>query len=336
VLDAPLWLWAATVALVLGLIGFELVRSMARPGEIGLAAAAVQSTAYILVALAFGLVVLRWGGPQPAVAYLTGWLVEKSLSVDNLFVFVIVMQTFAVPPRLQPRVLMAGIAGALVLRGALIAVGAAALGAFSFTYLIFGLFLLYTAVGLIRHRNDDPEVGSPWLVRAVGRFLPVASGDHGDRLVVSVNGRRHATTLLLAMAAILSVDLLFALDSIPAVFGVTSSPFIVFAANAFALLGLRALYFLVSGLLDRLVYLSVGLAVILGFVGLKLVLQWAASLSEVIPHLPVSLSLAFVVATLLITILASLWRVRRDPTARAHAGDPYRRRRPRGERTESR
>jgi tellurite resistance protein TerC len=325
VLEVPWWLWAATIALVVVLISFELAQATVRPHVIGLRAAAVQSTAYVLIALAFTLVVLWQGGGQAAGEYVTGWVVEKSLSVDNLFVFVIIMQTFAVSARLQPKVLMAGIAGALVLRAAFIAVGAAAIQAFSFTYVVFGAFLVYTAVGLFRHRNEDPDVRDNRLVRAAGRLLPIAHGYRGDGLTVSVGGRRHATPLLLATLAILSVDVLFALDSIPAVFGVTRSPFIVFAANAFALLGLRALYFLVAGLLDRFVYLSLGLAVVLGFVGLKLILEWVATLTEAVPHVPVAVSLAFILATLLVAALASIWRVRRDPTARAHTGDPYRR-----------
>lgn len=320
-----MWLWAATIAFVVALVAFELVQATVRPHGIGLAGAAVQSAAYILIALAFALVVLWVGGGEHAGEYVAGWLIEKSLSVDNLFVFVIIVQTFAVPDRFQPKVLMAGIAGALVLRGAFIAIGAAALEAFSFTYVIFGVFLLYTALGLLRHRNEDPDVRDSWLVRAATRFIPVSDSYAGARMTTSAGGRRYATPLLLATVAILSVDILFALDSIPAVFGVTDSPFIVFSANAFALLGLRALYFLVAGLLDRLVYLSAGLAVILAFVGAKLILQWGHSLSDAVPHVPVGASLLFVLVTLAVTTLASLWRVRRDPGARAHAGDPYRR-----------
>ena len=324
-LEAPVWLWAATIAFVVALVAFELVHATVRPHGIGLVGAAVQSAVYILIALAFALVVLWFGGADHAVEYVAGWLIEKSLSVDNLFVFVIIVQTFAVPARLQPKVLMAGIAGALVLRGAFIAIGAAALEAFSFTYVIFGVFLLYTALGLLRHRNEDPDVRDSRLVRAATRVLPVSDAYDGARMTTSAGGRRYATPLLLATVAILSVDILFALDSIPAVFGVTDSPFIVFSANAFALLGLRALYFLVAGLLDRLVYLSVGLAVILAFVGAKLILQWGHSVSDAVPHVPVAASLLFVLTTLAVTTLASLWRVRRDPGARAHAGDPYRR-----------
>jgi tellurite resistance protein TerC len=306
--DAPLWLWAATIGLVLALIAFELVQATVRPHRIGLASAAIQSVVYVLLALAFGLVVLGVGGADSAGEYVAGWLIEKSLSVDNLFVFVIVMTTFAVPARLQPKVLIAGIAGALLLRGVFIAVGAAALDAFSFTYVVFGAFLLYTAAGLVRHRHQTPEVGDGRVVRAVRRLLPVTDDYHGTRMTAVVGGLRHATPLLLVTAAILSADVLFALDSIPAVFGVTGSPFIVFAANAFALLGLRALFFLVAGLLDRLVYLSIGLAIVLAFVGVKLILQWGHTLTDAVPHVPVAVSLAFIVATLAITTLASLWR----------------------------
>jgi tellurite resistance protein TerC len=325
--DAPLWLWAATIAFVAGLFAFEFVQATVRPREIGLDGAAVQSAVYVLVALAFGLVVLWIGGAGRAGEYAAGWLIEKSLSVDNLFVFVIIMQTFAVPAGLQPKVLTTGIAGALALRGAFIAVGAAALHAFSFTYVLFGAFLLYTAVGLLRHRDEEPEVGEGRLVRAARRLLPVTDGYQGARLVTAAGGRWLATPLLVVTVAVLSADVLFALDSIPAVFGVTDSPFIVFAANAFALLGMRALYFLVAGLLDRLVYLSVGLAVILAFVGVKLVLQWAHTLSDAVPHVPISISLAFIVLTLAVTTLASLWRMRREPAATRGSSESSRPRR---------
>jgi TerC family integral membrane protein len=324
--DVQPWLWAVTVALVLALIGFELVQATVRPHPIELRSAALQSAAYIGIALAFGLLVLWASGGARAGEYVTGWLVEKSLSLDNLFVFVILIQTFAVPAAYQPKVLIAGIAGALVLRTGFIAIGAAALEAFSVTYLLFGAFLLYTAVGLFRHRDQDPDPASGRLLRAIRRRLPVTPAYHGGRLTARVGGRRLATPLLLAMAAIVSTDILFALDSIPAVFGVTDSPFIVFAANAFALLGLRALYFLLAGLLDRLVYLSTGLSAILAFVGAKLVLEWGHHVNDAVPEIPTLASLGFILLALAITAAASLWRLRRDPGARGHAGDPYRRR----------
>jgi tellurite resistance protein TerC len=224
------------------------------------------------------------------------------------------MTTFAVPKIYQQKVLMAGIAGALVLRTIFIFIGAAALESFSFTYVIFGAFLIYTAIGLARHRNEDPEFNEGKVVKLAKRFLPFTDEYHGPHLHTRINGKLFGTPLLLVMIAIFATDIIFALDSIPAVYGVTNEPFIVFAANAFALLGLRALYFLVAGLLDRLVYLSVGLAVILGFIGVKLILVFFDI------HIDIWVSLGFIIGVLIITTVASLIKVRKDPSAVAHAG----------------
>ncbi len=245
---------------------------------------------------------------------------EKSLSVDNLFVFVIIMSSFAVPREHQQRVLIFGIAAALGLRAAFIAAGAALLSLLSFMFLIFGLALVWTAVRLFTHRDADPDVAGSPLVRATRRILPVSDSYDGGRLITRAGGRRVVTPLFVVFVAIGGTDMLFALDSIPAVFGVTSEAFIVFAANAFALLGLRALFFLVTGLLDRLVYLSAGLAVILAFIGAKLILHWAHDLSSAIPQISTALSLIVIGAVLAITTVASLIKSRRDPAARAHAG----------------
>jgi len=214
------------------------------------------SVFYIAVAVLFGVALGLTAGWDLGAQYFAGYVVEKSLSVDNLFVFVIIMGTFAVPAAQQSRLLMIGIVGALLLRGVFIALGAAMLDAFSFTYLLFGLALAVTAVQLFRHRNQDPSVADNPLVAATRRVLPVSDDYEGHRLVLRRGGRRVVTPLFVALVAIASTDVLFALDSIPAVFGVTRHAYIVFAANAFALLGLRPLFFLVSGLLDRLVYLS--------------------------------------------------------------------------------
>jgi tellurite resistance protein TerC len=232
--------------------------------------------------------------------YFAGYVVERSLSINNLFVFVIIMSTFAVPAAQQARLLMVGIVGALILRTVFIALGAAMLEAVSFTYLVFGLGLTATAVQLFRHRNTDPSVE--------------------DNVVVAAARRRGVAPTLLALLAIATTDLVFALDSIPAVFGVTHHAFIVFAANAFALLGLRPLYFLVSGLLDRLVYLSSGLAAILAFIGVKLVLHFLHLQDPGVPEISTALSLAVIAGVLTITMLASLMAVRRSPRRRAHAG----------------
>jgi len=268
----------------------------------------------------FGLVFALIAGWSLGAQYFAGYVVEKSLSVDNLFVFVIIMATFAVPAAQQSRLLMIGILGALLLRAVFIALGAALLDAFSFTYLLFGVALAVTAVQLFRHRDADPSVADNPLVSAAQRALPVSAEYDGHRLVTRHGGRRVLTPLFIALIAIASTDVLFALDSIPAVFGVTQHAYIVFVANAFALLGLRALFFLVSGLLDRLVYLSMGLAVILGFIGVKLMLHFGHLHSAAVPEVSTGASLAVIAAVLAVTTAASIMRTRRDPTARAHAG----------------
>jgi tellurite resistance protein TerC len=275
---------------------------------------------YIAVAVAFGLVFAGFAGGELGTQYFAGYIVEKSLSVDNLFVFVVIMNTFAVPARHQHKALTFGIILALVMRAMFIALGAALLRLFSFMFLVFGLLLVVTAVQLFRHRDEDPDIKDNVLVRLTRRVLPVADDYAGGRLVTRLDGRRVVTPLFVVLVAIGSTDLLFALDSIPAVFGVTEEPYIVFVANAFALLGLRALYFLVKGLLDRLVYLSTGLALVLGFIGVKLVLHYGHTVDHRVPEIQTGTSLAVIVVVLVVTTVASLVKVRRDPSARAHAG----------------
>jgi tellurite resistance protein TerC len=217
-------------------------------------------------------------------------------------------------------VLTFGIIGALALRAVFIALGAALLSLLSFMFLIFGLLLLWTAVRLYRHRDQDPDVLNSALVRSSRRIVPVSDIYAGGRLIARVDGRRVVTPLFIVFIAIAGTDILFALDSIPAVFGVTDQPYIVFTANAFALLGLRALFFLVTGLLDRLVYLSSGLALILGFIGVKLILHWGHGLNPRVPEITTAVSLVVIGVVLAVTTVASLIKSRRDPTARAHAG----------------
>ena len=230
------------------------------------------------------------------------------------------MSTFAVPPEQQARALTIGIVAALALRAIFIAAGAALLDAFSVTFLVFGLALIATAVQLFRHRNEDPSVDDNILVAAARRLLPFTGQYHGGRIVARADGRRVLTPLFLVLVAIGSTDVLFALDSIPAVFGVTRHAYIVFVANAFALLGLRPLFFLVSGLLDRLVYLSAALAVILGFIGIKLVLHFLHLRERSVPEISTGVSLAVIVLVLGAATTASLIKARREPTLRAHAG----------------
>jgi tellurite resistance protein TerC len=312
--------WAVTVGLIVALLAADLAVGALRPHAVGFREATAWSVFYIAVAVAFGVVLGLISGWDFGTQYFAGYLVEKSLSVDNLFVFVIIMSTFAVPQRHQQKVLTFGIVIALIMRAIFIAIGAALLELFSFMFLAFGLLLIGTAIQLYRHRNEDPEVEDNPLIRATRRMLPTTTDYHEGRLVTRVGGRRVVTPLFVVLIAIGSTDLLFALDSIPAVFGVTEEPYLVFAANAFALLGLRALYFLVQGLLDRLVYLSTGLAVVLAFIGMKLILHWGHTLSGAVPQIPTLLSLGVIVVILAITTAASLVTVRRDPAARAHAG----------------
>jgi tellurite resistance protein TerC len=275
---------------------------------------------YVAVAVCFGVAFGVLAGWRYGAEYFAGYIVEKSLSVDNLFVFLVIMTTFAVPREHQQRVLTFGILLALVMRAAFIALGAALLAAFSFMFAVFGLLLIFTALQLFRHRDQDPAVEDNVVVAFARRRLPFTDSYASGRLWVREHGRRLFTPLFLVLLAIGTVDVLFALDSIPAIFGVTEEAYIVFAANAFALLGLRALYFLVSGLLDRLVFLSTGLSLILLFIGVKLVLHYLHMQDASIPEVSIGLSLAVIVSILAVATIASVIKTRRDPTARAHAG----------------
>jgi tellurite resistance protein TerC len=311
--------WGVTIGVILALLALDLAVGL-RPHPVGIREATGWSLFYLGAAVVFGLVFAGIVGWDFGTEYFAGLLVEKSLSIDNLFVFAVIMSTFAVPERHQHRVLIFGIIGALALRAVFIAVGATLISLFSFMFLVFGALLIWTAVQLYRHRDQDPDVENNALVRVSRRVLPV-TGEYVDgRLVARVDGRLVVTPLLIVLITIGGTDILFALDSIPAVFGVTEEPYIVFVANAFALLGLRALFFLVAGLLDRLVYLSTGLALVLGFIGVKLVLHWGHGVDDRVPEISTPLSLVVIAVVLTVTVVASLVKVRRDPTARAHAG----------------
>jgi len=321
VLEISMLTWLVTIGIIVALLALDLILAAVRPHRVGFREATAWSVFYILVAVAFGVWFAMTYGGDYGTQYFAGYIVEKSLSVDNLFVFVIIMTTFAVPEEHQHKVLTFGIILALIMRAIFIALGATLLSLFSFMFLVFGLLLIYTAVQLFRHRNEDPDVEDNAVVRSARRALPITDDYVGGKLVTRVDGRRMATPLLIVLIAIGSIDLLFALDSIPAVFGVTSEPYIVFVANAFALLGLRALYFLVKGLLDRLVYLSTGLAIILAFIGVKLVLHWAhVDISPAVPEISTPVSLGVIVVILVIVTVASLMKTRRDPSAKAHSG----------------
>jgi tellurite resistance protein TerC len=313
--------WAGTIGLVVALLALDLVLAAVRPHRVGFREATAWSVFYIGVAVAFGVWFAMSYGGDAGTQYFAGYIVEKSLSVDNLFVFVIIMTTFAVPEEHQHKVLTFGIVLALIMRAIFIALGATLLSLFSFMFLLFGLLLVYTAVQMFRHRNEDPDVEDNAVVRGARRLLPITDEYVGGRIVTRVDGRRMLTPLFIVLIAIGSIDLLFALDSIPAVFGVTEEAYIVFVANAFALLGLRALFFLVKGLLDRLVYLSMGLSIILAFIGAKLILHWAhVDLNPAIPEISTPVSLVVIVVVLAVVTVASLIKTKGDPTAKAHAG----------------
>jgi tellurite resistance protein TerC len=313
--------WGALIGLIVALFTFDLLVAVRRPHAVGLVEAAVWSVFYIAVAVGFGLILWAAAGAQAGTEYFAGWVVEKSLSIDNLFIFSITFTRFAVPAEYRHKILLYGIAFALCLRAVFIVIGAAAISLFSFTFLLFGLVLLWTAVQLIRHRDEEPDVEDTWLLRRARSIMPVAVGYHGGRMLAVEDGRRVMTPVLLVFVAIGGTDLLFALDSIPAVFGVTNKPFIVFAANAFALLGLRALFFLIEGLLERLVYLAIGLSLILALIGGKLILLFLhEDVTESVPKIPTSLSLALILFILIVTTIASVLRVRTHPEERAHPG----------------
>jgi len=319
-MDVSLLTWALVVGAILVLIVVDLLTVSRKPHDVMFKEAAIWSIFYIGVAFAFGIWVWQTAGSQFGTEYFAAYLVEKSLSVDNLFVFIIILTQFAVPSIYHQRVLMFGVILALVLRAIFIAVGAAALAAFSFTFVIFGAILIWTGVGLFKHWDEDPSPEDNVFVKSIRKRIAMTDEYDGSKIFTRVNGKRLATPMFLVMIAIASTDLLFALDSIPATFGVTQEPFLVFAANAFALLGLRALYFLLKGLLDKLVYLSLGLSVILMFIGVKLIVTYLHEAFAEVPKIPTVVSLAVIGAILLISTVASFMKVKKDPTAQAHAG----------------
>ena len=319
-MDVSLLTWILVLGAIIALIVVDLLTVSRKPHDVMFKEAATWSIFYIGVAIAFGIWVWQTAGSQFGTEYFAAYLVEKSLSVDNLFVFIIILAQFKVPSIYHQRVLMFGVILALVLRGIFIAVGAAALAAFSFTFVIFGAILIWTGVGLFKHWDEDPTPEDNFLVRSIRKRIAMTDEYDGPKIFTRLNGKRIATPMFLVMIAIASTDLLFALDSIPATFGVTQEPFLVFAANAFALLGLRALYFLLKGLLDKLVYLSLGLSVILMFIGVKLIITYVHEVWNEVPKIPTLVSLAVIAMVLIISTIASVIKVKRDPSAQAHAG----------------
>jgi tellurite resistance protein TerC len=316
-MDVPLYVWLFTIAGILGLLVFDFFSHVRTPHVPHIRESAFWSVVYIALAILFGVGVWVFGGGQAGGEYFAGWLTEKALSVDNLFVFLIIMTTFAVPKEFQQKVLLVGVAIALVARGVFIALGVTIIENFSWVFYLFGLLLFWLAwsqaKGGDEHGADD---GDSKLIRLLRRVIPTSDHFDGDRMTTRVNGKRLFTPMLLVMVSIGLTDVLFALDSIPAIFGLTQDAFIVFTANAFSLLGLRQLYFLIAGLLERLIYLGQGLAVILGFIGVKLLLH-ALHVNEVpfinggqhvewAPEIPIWFSLGFILLTITVATVASL------------------------------
>jgi TerC family integral membrane protein len=317
------WIWYVTVGLTVGVLAVDVFVIGRRPHEPSIRECSLAIAFYCALAVAFGLGVWHFSGGHFAGQFFAGWVTEYSLSVDNLFVFVIIMTRFAVPRDLQQTALLIGIVLALVFRGAFIAAGAAAIHYFGWIFYIFGAFLVYTAVALARH-SDDKGYSENALLGFLRRRFPLSDRYDGVRLTTYEGGRRLLTPMLVVIVALGTTDILFALDSIPAIFGLTKEPYLVFAANVFALMGLRQLYFLVGGLLNRLVYLSLGLSVVLGFIGVKLILEAlhdnslpflnAGQPLRSVPTVPIWLSLGLIVLILAVTTVASLVKARRDPT----------------------
>jgi len=323
-LNVSTTVWVITLVVMTAVLLADLFIIGRRPHEPSLRESTIWVSIYVGLALLFGLGVWFTSGATFAGEFYAGWLTEYSLSVDNLFVFVIIMSRFAVPRKLQQEVLLIGIVIALIMRGGFIAAGAALISQFAWVFYIFGAFLIYTAINFARQGEpDEGDFKENLLIRWIRRVLPVSPDFDGARLTTRDDaGKRLFTPMLVVMIAIGTTDLIFALDSIPAIFGITKEPYLVFTANVFALMGLRQLYFLLGGLLDRLVYLNLGLAFVLGFIGVKLVLEALADNNvpfinggehvEWAPHIPIWLSLTIILGTLAIATIASLIKSSRD------------------------
>jgi tellurite resistance protein TerC len=319
-------LWLVTLLVLVLVLVLDFFLAARRPHAVSMREASLWTAFYVSAAIVFGLFIAARFGSDFAGQFYAGWLTEYSLSVDNLFVFVIIMSRFRVPRQSQQFVLLIGIALALAMRAVFILLGAAAIARFSWVFYIFGAFLIYTAYHLARHDEEESEeFRENRVIGWVRKVLPTTEVYDGNRLRTKVDGRMLFTPMLIVMVAIGTTDLLFALDSIPAIFGLTQEPYLVFTANAFALMGLRQLFFLLGGLLDRLVFLSTGLAVILGFIGVKLILEALHTNTlpfinggehvEWAPEIPVTVSLGVIVTVLAVTTVTSLLHTRRTGRA---------------------
>ena len=329
----PLWFEIGSMVILLTILIVDLLLIVKRPHVPSMREASLWVGFYVLLALIFAGVLFLIGDAQHGSEFLAGWLTEYSLSIDNLFVFVLILAGFNVPKAYQQRALMVGIVLALIFRGLFILAGAAIIERFIAVFFIFGAWLIWTAWQQIRH-DENADQGDSWLIRQVKKFVPISEEYDGGKLRTTVDGKRMWTPFMLVFISLGTTDLLFALDSIPAIFGITQSPFIVFTANVFALMGLRQLYFLLGGLLDKLVYLKYGIAAILAFIGVKLILH-ALHENELpfinggnpvpVPDISTWMSLGVIVASMAIATIASLVKMRRDAKAsgeKLHLGAP--------------
>ncbi|MDO4908488.1 MAG: TerC family protein [Corynebacterium sp.] len=321
--------WVITFLVVIGFIVFDFISHVRKPHPPSVREATAWTLFYIALACVFGIFLwFNWGGPQGqhahAIEFFSGYITELSLSVDNLFIFALILGSFKIPPQYQQKVLLIGIGLALVFRAIFIGIGAAAISAWSWVFYLFGIFLLYTAIKVVVDEVRDEEekpVDDMFVVKLLRRIIPVTGEFHGQALLAKVNGKRMVTPIMLALISIGFIDLMFAFDSIPAIFGLTREPYIVFTANAFALMGLRQMYFLINGLLDRMIYLPYGLGLILAFIGGKLLLHALhennlpfinGGESVHVPEIDTIWSLVFIVVTLVITAIASHFGAKRQ------------------------
>lgn len=307
-------IWLITMIALLAVFIIDLVVVDAKPHVFGTKEAFRWVIFYVFAALVFAAFVWNYFGAQFGQEFLAGWITEYSLSVDNLFVFIVLMSSFAVPAEQRHRVLLVGVLIAIVLRGILIVLGAAAIQRFAVTFYVFAAFLFYTAIHVWRSHDQEPDPEGNGLVRMAEKVFPTVKQYQGAKLIVKRDGKRFITPMFLVILAIGTTDLLFALDSIPAILGLTKEPYLVFMANAFALMGLRQLFFLLDGLLAKIIYLPKGLAIILGFISIKLLFEALHETTEIhVPDISIGQSLSVIGSTLTLTVLASLLAVKRNP-----------------------
>lgn len=307
----PGWLWAITIAIVVLVYAFESIHAVRNPHVVPFKEAITWVCIYASAALLFGAGLWFSLGSETGLEFIAGYITELSLSVDNLFVFILIMASFAVPSMYVQMLLQLGIVGALILRFAFILIGAAAIERFSWVFFIFGGFLIFTAFKLVAKKGEQDKAEDSGLVNFLERKLPLTSEYHDRKFALKIDGKWYFTPMVVVVISLFMTDIVFALDSIPAIFGLTTEPYVVFTANAFALMGLRQMYFLLDGLLERLVYLSYGLAVILAFIGIKLTLHAIHEQGIDVPEISTPASLAVIVLTLMVTVMASLLATRK-------------------------